>query len=107
MFLCFIFLCFFVLSIIIKSAIAIINTEITHPLDVSITFLIKLSEGSPKVVSIVDSRVSIETQDAARLIAFTEKYTGLLYFLYFIRFTIAAVNEKKVYAARVIVVISW
>lgn len=61
---------------------------------------------SPKVVSIVDSRVNIETQADARLIAFDAEYTGLLYFLYFIMFMIAIVNAVKVYAAIAMVVIS-
>ena len=60
----------------------------------------------PKVVSIVVSRVSIDTLAAISVIVFAAEYTGLLYFLYRTMFTIANVNVTNVYAARVIVVIS-
>ena len=60
---------------------------------------------SLKAVSIVDSSVSIDTRAAARLIAFDAENTGLLYFLYLITFTIAKLNEVKVYAAIAIAVI--
>ena len=59
----------------------------------------------PNVVSIVVSRVSMETQAAIRLIFFAAEYTGLLYFLYLTKLTIAKVNVVKVYVAREIVVI--
>lgn len=62
---------------------------------------------SLNVVSIVVSRVSIDTQAAARLIAFEAIDTGLLYLRYLIRFMIARVNAVNVYAAIIIAVISW
>jgi len=60
---------------------------------------------SLNVVNIVDARVSIDTQAAAKLIAFEAEKTGLLYFLYLITLTIATVNAVKVYAAIAIAVI--
>jgi len=60
---------------------------------------------SLNVVSMVDSRVSIDTSAAARLMAFDAENTGLLYFLYFTTFTIATVNAVNVYAAIAIAVI--
>lgn len=61
---------------------------------------------SPKVVSIVDSSVSMDTHAEARLMAFEAEYTGLLYLRYFTELIIAKVNEVNVYAAIAIVVIS-
>ena len=83
-------------------------TDITPPLTARSTLRIRgSSSGVPNVVSIVVSRVIIETRAAARLIAFDAENAGLLYFLNFTAFTIATVNDVNVYAAMVIVVISW
>ena len=73
------------------------NTEIAAP-DVpsKIRLSVKLIVLSPNVVSIVDSRVSIDTQAEARLIAFDAEKTGLLYLRYFTMFTVAIVNEVNV-----------
>ena len=60
----------------------------------------------PNVVSMVDSRVNMDTQADARLIAFEAEYTGLLYLRYFTVFIIASINDVNVYAANAIVVIS-
>ncbi len=82
------------------------NTEITPPVQPSIIFRVIASIlPSPKVVSIVASSVSIDTQAAARLIALDADYTGLLYLRYFTMFIIAIVNAVKVYAAIAIAVI--
>ena len=84
----------------------IINTEITPPVQPRNVFLvIAFILPSPKVVSMVASKVSIDTQAAARLIALDAEYTGLLYFLYLITFTIATVSAVNVYAAMAIAVI--
>ena len=71
----------------------------------SIFLVIGVIVPSLNAVSIVDVSVSIETSDEARLIVFDAEKTGLLYFLYFITFTIARVSEVKVYAAMAIAVI--
>ena len=60
----------------------------------------------PKVVSMVDSNVSIDTHADARLIAFDAEYTGLPILRYFTVFIIARTRDIKVYAAIAIVVIS-
>ena len=60
----------------------------------------------PKVVSIVDSSVNIDTHAEARLTILDAEYTGLLYFRYFIVLIIATVSEVNVYAASAIVVIT-
>ena len=60
---------------------------------------------SLKVVSIVDSSVSIDTRAAAKLMAFDAEKTGLLYFLYLITLIIATANVVNVYAAIAIAVI--
>lgn len=55
---------------IIYEAIAIINAEITPPLAPSIILReVRSIVSPPNVVSIVDSSVNSETEDAARLIA--------------------------------------
>lgn len=51
---------------------------------------------SLKVVSIVEVRVSIEVEAAARPIALVAENTGLLYLLYFTALMIATVNAVKV-----------
>ena len=50
---------------------------------------------SPKVVSIVDSRVSIETQAEARAIACEAEKTGLSVCRFLITFAIATVFEQQ------------
>ena len=96
------------LCTIMYIAIAMINADITPPLAPSMIFCVSISiVPSLKVVSIVDSSVSIETQAEAKLIAFEAEYTGLLYLRYLITFMIAKVKEVKVYAAIIMVVISW
>ena len=60
---------------------------------------------SLKVVNRVEVRVSIDTQAAAKLIAFDAEKTGLLYFLYLTTFTMATVKAVNVYAAMAIAVI--
>lgn len=88
-------------------AITTTKTEITPPVQPRKIFLvIAPMVPAPKVVSIVASRVSIDTQAEARLIAFDAEYTGLLYLRYFTILIIAIVNAVKVYAASAIVVIS-
>jgi len=67
---------------------------------------VKLIVPSPKVVSIVDSSVNIDTHAEARLIALDAEYTGLLYLRYFTVLIMASVREVNVYAAMAIVVIS-
>ena len=85
-----------------------IKRETAAPVDPSIILCESASISVPlKVVSIVDSRVSIDTAAAARDIALAAEYTGLLYFLYLTAFTIARGTAVKVYAAIAIVVISW
>ena len=97
----------FVLVTIIYTDITIINAATAPPVSARKSFLVYVSTVcAPKVESIVASRVSIDTLAAARLIAFVDVYTGLLYFRYFMIFTIAKVSEVKVYAARAMVVIS-
>ena len=58
-----------------------------------------------KVVSIVDSNVSIDTQAAAMLMVLLADNMGLLYLRYFMRLMIAMVNVVNVYAAIAIAVI--
>ena len=73
------------------------NKQIAPPVQPSIILLsIGVIVPSLKVVSIVDSKVSIETQAAARLMALDAENTGLLYFRYLITFIIAIVSEVKV-----------
>ncbi len=62
-------------------------------------------EPSLKVVSIVDSNVSIDTQAAAMLIVLLANNMGLLYLRYLMRLMIATVNVVNVYAAIAIAVI--
>ena len=82
------------------------STEIAPPVAPSIHFCsAAVIVSSLKVVSIVDSSVSIDTRAAAKLMALAAENTGLLYFLYFITLTIATVNAVKVYAAIAIAVI--
>ena len=50
-----------------------------------------------KVVSIVDSNVSIDTQAAAMLMVLLADNMGLLYLRYFMRLMIAMVNVVNVY----------
>ena len=84
-------------------AITTTKTEITPPVQPRKIFLvIAPMVPAPKVVSIVASRVSIDTQAEARLIAFDAEYTGLLYLRYFTILIIAIVNAVKVYAASAI-----
>lgn len=84
-----------------------INTEIAPPVAPSkIRRSVKFIVPSPKVVSIVDSSVSIETHADVREIAFDAEYTGLLYLRYFITSMMANVREVNVYAAKAMVVIS-
>ncbi|MDY3769095.1 MAG: hypothetical protein SOZ83_05810 [Sphaerochaetaceae bacterium] len=79
------------------------NIEITHPVATSIIRRdVKSIVSSPKVVSIVDSNVSIDTQAAARLIALEAEYTGLLYLWYFTMLVISFVKAVKVFAAAVL-----
>ena len=83
-----------------------INTQITPPVDPSIALRVAASIlPSAKVVSIVDSSVSIETSAAARVITFDAENTGLLYFRYSIIPIIAMISDVNVYAAMVIAVI--
>ena len=58
------------------------------------------------VVSMVLSRVSMDTQAAAKEIALEAEYAGLLYLRYLIKLIIARVSVVKVYAAIAIVVTS-
>ena len=58
-----------------------------------------------KVVSMVDSKVSIDTQAAAMLIVLLADNMGLLNLRYLIRLMIATVNVVNVYAAIAIAVI--
>ena len=82
------------------------STEIAPPVAPSIHFCsTAVIVPSPKVVSIVDSSVSIDTRAAAKLIALDAENTGLLYFLYLITLMIPTVNVVKVYAAIAIAVI--
>ena len=60
---------------------------------------------SSNAVSMVDVRVSMETQAEAKLMDLEAEKTGLLYFLYLTTFTIAIVKDVNVYAAMVIAVI--
>ena len=87
-------------------AVATIKAEIAPPVAPSIHFCsTAVIVPSPKVVSIVDSSVSIDTSAAAKLIALDAEKTGLLYLRYFTTLTIATVNAVKVYAAIAIAVI--
>ena len=77
-----------------------ITPETARPTPPSSIFCVSTSMlASLKAVSMVEVSVSIDTQAAAKLIAWQAEKTGLLYFLYFTMFTIAAANETKVYAA--------
>jgi len=79
----------------------------TPPVQPSKIFLVIASMvPSPKVVSIVASRVNIDTHAEAKLTALDAEYTGLLYLRYFTILIIATVKAVKVYAARTMVVIS-
>lgn len=83
------------------------NKDIAPPLAPSMICLVRsVIDSSLKVVSIVASRVSIDTKAAAKLTVFDAVYTGLSYFLCLTMFIIAIVNETNVYAAIAIVVIS-
>lgn len=62
-------------------------------------------EPSLKVVSIVDSNVSIDTQAAAILMILLADNIGLLYWRYLMRLMIATVNVVNVYTAMAIAVI--
>ena len=95
------------LLIIIYIAKPIINADNANPLDASITRRVyRESCSEPKVVNIVDSSVSTETQAAAREIILDAESMGLLCLRCFIAFIIDIVNDVKVYVAIVIVVIS-
>ena len=84
-----------------------IKTEIAPPDAPSrIRWVVISIVPSLNVVSIVDSKVSTDTTADARLIALDAEYTGLLYLRYLMMFTMAKVNDVKVYAAIAIVVIS-
>lgn len=84
-----------------------INMEITPPeVPSMILRVVRFIVSSPKVVSMVDSRVSMDTHADARLIAFDAEYTGLPILRYFTVFIIALARDIKVYAAIAIVVIS-
>ena len=87
---------------------AMINADITPPdIPSKMRRPVKLIVPLPKVVSIVDSSVNMDTHADARLIAFEAEYTGLLYLRYVIVFIIANVRDVNVYAAKAMVVISW
>ena len=60
----------------------------------------------PNAVSIVDSKVSIDTSAEIKLIIFDAENTGLLYLRYLNIPTIATLSEANVYAAIAIAVIS-
>ncbi|MBQ6857702.1 MAG: hypothetical protein IJO13_11445 [Lachnospiraceae bacterium] len=96
----------FVLRTIITTAIVITNAETAAPVAPSIILReTRDIEPSLKVVSMVDSNVSIDTQAAAMLIILLADNMGLLYFRYLIRLMIAMVNVVNVYAAMAIAVI--
>ena len=59
-----------------------------------------------KEASMVLSNVSMETQAAAKEMAFADDRTGLLYLRYRTTLTMATVSIAKVYVAMAIVVIS-
>ena len=73
------------------------STEIAPPVAPSIHFCsTAVIVPSLKVVSIVDSSVSIDTRAAAKLMALAAENTGLLYLRYFTKLMMATVIEVKV-----------
>ena len=82
--------------IIITIAITTINTDTTVPVSASISCLKKTLSVSPKVLSIVDSNVIIDTLAAARLMILDAEYIGLLYLRYRTRLMSAIVTDAKV-----------
>ena len=88
-------------------AIVIAKHITAIPVEESIICLNIVFVVSPNVVSMVLSKVKIDTLAAIKVIVFAAEYTGLLYFLYLTKLTIAKLNVQKVYAAIAIVVIIW
>lgn len=81
--------------------------ETTPPETASIIVLKSASNDlPPNVVSIVDSRVIIDTNADVKLIALADDIIGLLYFRYLMTFFIANANAINVNNAIAIVVIS-
>ena len=91
--------------IIIKIAIPIIKRQTATPVRSVMIPRISSVFSSLKALNMAVSKVSIDTQAAARLIAFDADMTGLLYRRYLTIFTIARDIDAKVYAAIAIVVI--
>ena len=82
------------------------KTDIAPPVKPNKIFLVTISISLPNDVSIVASKVIIETHAEVKLMVFAIEYTGDLSLLYFIKLIIAIVKAVKVYAAKAMVVIS-